>query len=360
MRKGLAVFIFSTVFSLLFAELITRLFLPEVSDSFIIELQEVTNKFHHGRPSVSAPPRADAFRIMVLGDSFTAGWGVADRENDSYPAQMERKLAKDGCGTQVFNLGVSSYSPSTYGVVLDSFAPAIKPHLVVIAVDDGDFQDDYMLRDTLVLNEQGLPIAAYPKLYGVPQGLVGIARTSKFLRLACYVTYQHLHRTFESWRTEEDRYFGDIFYRFDHFKREEVDRWKPAVQHTFELLRAIIRYCKSRGIQVLLVNYPYAAMVTTEYGREPDSQFSLDRHTIYHPSLHALQAELAGELGISYYDLTPFVRGLADLNGFFAGGNDLHYGVHGYRLFAEQLAGVIEERFLGSRCDARRVESKSG
>jgi acyl-CoA thioesterase-1 len=63
------------------------------------------------KPPVTAPPaieRAPAVvrpRIVVLGDSLTAGLGLASR--DSYPTQLQQRLDADGLNYEVVNAGVS-------------------------------------------------------------------------------------------------------------------------------------------------------------------------------------------------------------------------------------------------------------
>src|SRR5207237_633528 len=56
-------------------------------------------------------PRAKppgTFRVVVLGDSITLGWGVALEE--SFPKRLEQRL---GPSVQVLSLGVAGYNPYT-------------------------------------------------------------------------------------------------------------------------------------------------------------------------------------------------------------------------------------------------------
>ena len=63
---------------------------------------------HQAAPPVAAPARAAAGsrpRIVVLGDSLTAGLGVAPR--DAYPTLLQERLKTEGLNLEVVNAGVS-------------------------------------------------------------------------------------------------------------------------------------------------------------------------------------------------------------------------------------------------------------
>ena len=75
---------------------------------------------------------AQSIRIVALGDSNTAGFGVARQE--AFPAQLEPLLRASGYDVQVFNAGVSG--DTTYGMLsrLDSAAP---PGTQIVIVQGG-------------------------------------------------------------------------------------------------------------------------------------------------------------------------------------------------------------------------------
>jgi acyl-CoA thioesterase I len=54
----------------------------------------------------SAPPAPSAPRVVCLGDSLTAGYGLPSPD-EAYPALLERKLASAGLSYEVINAGVS-------------------------------------------------------------------------------------------------------------------------------------------------------------------------------------------------------------------------------------------------------------
>ena len=85
---------------------------------------------------------------------------------------------------QTFNLGMVSYSPSIYGVVLRDYAPLLKPDILVLSLDDSDPQDDLLYSHLVKTDDRGLPESVYPGLPGVPDLLIPVAKQIKLVRLA--------------------------------------------------------------------------------------------------------------------------------------------------------------------------------
>src|SRR5262249_22649925 len=172
-----------------FAEFIDRVFLPEASDTIVIPIGSINQKYHHppSWPPIP-PPMPDAVRIVFVGDSFTWGMGVTDRGSNAFPPLVGRYFREgsvEGVAprtVQTFNLGARSYSPSIYGVVLRDYAPILKPHIVVLALDDSDPQDDLLYKNSLKTDDRGLPLAVYPGLPGVPDSLLPVAKRIKLVR----------------------------------------------------------------------------------------------------------------------------------------------------------------------------------
>jgi lysophospholipase L1-like esterase len=76
------------------------------------------------------------FRILVIGDSFTFGWGVALA--DTWVKQLERKLQAADPAVEVLNLGRSGASPETYADIAARAVPVLQPDLVLVAVLQGN------------------------------------------------------------------------------------------------------------------------------------------------------------------------------------------------------------------------------
>jgi acyl-CoA thioesterase-1 len=77
----------------------------------------------------------DRPRIVAFGDSLTAGWGVAAEE--SYPAQLQRRLDDQGFRYRVINGGVSG-DTSAGGVRRIDWALKSRPAMVILELGAND------------------------------------------------------------------------------------------------------------------------------------------------------------------------------------------------------------------------------
>ena len=343
LKSRVAVLALSLLASLTLAELYCEFYLPERSDTFIVNLLNYRQKYHHDL-KLKEPlraPRADAFRVMFLGDSFT--WGPASPE-DSFPHRVEEMFQKGSVpgvpklDVQSFNLGMVSYSPSIYGVVLRDYAPELKPHLVVLSVDDSDPQDDLVYSPMVVRDGDGLPLSVYPAAPGVPRWLLPIAKRIKLVRLALAELHRRRIRAERRKRDPLDR--GLMTNRYSHYVPEQAGAWEPEFSRSMELIDAIVRYCRRHEIQIAIINYPYLPAVTRLHGREWRKLFGLDGDRIYDPVWHRVQRQYAESKRVPYYDFTNYLRGLNDHEGIYREG-DGHFTAAGDRMLAEELVRFI-------------------
>ncbi len=337
--------VLSTALSLAAAEWCCRRYLPEINDSHVIPITNVLEKHHHPQ-YLRGPlpdPDPDAVRVIFLGDSFTAG--VCDAK-DTFPYLVQTYF-RDGAvsgvaprNVQVFNLGTVSYSPSIYGILVKEYFPQIKPHLVVIAVDDSDAQDDLLYARTMIKDAQGLPVSVRPYLEGVPKFLLPLAYHVKLIRVTCSIVHQRIGKYFISPEQAESAKLLSFENRYGWYKPEEAAKWENAFSRTEDLLLAIQRYVRSRGAQTAILNYPYAPSVTRSYCVEWRKQFNLGADQIYEPIFHAYQRRFAEANAIPYYDFTPFMRALPDLQGMYWEENG-HFTGKANALFAQEIVRFI-------------------
>ena len=82
-------------------------------------------------------------RIVMLGDSFTFGWGVPDEK--AFPVLVEQQLREHTGNPDlaVLNAGVTSFSPFLQDVLLRQIVRHYRPQLVVLFLDCSDIGDDW-------------------------------------------------------------------------------------------------------------------------------------------------------------------------------------------------------------------------
>jgi len=96
----------------------------------------VFDEFRMRRSGPFPKKRPDAFRIMVVGDSLTYGYGVDKK--DAYPAVIERELKKTH-RVEVLNLGICGYQTENLLWVIKNFTTALDPDLIVYGACLNDF-----------------------------------------------------------------------------------------------------------------------------------------------------------------------------------------------------------------------------
>ncbi len=84
---------------------------------------------------VNSPTDQPSLTILAFGDSLTAGFGVEPQ--DSYPAQLERKLQADGYQVQVINGGISGETSSA-GLSRLEWMLKTKPDIVIVETGGND------------------------------------------------------------------------------------------------------------------------------------------------------------------------------------------------------------------------------
>ena len=108
--------------------------------------------------SVDKPPHT--VRVLFVGDSFTMGWGV--EEKDTFIARIRGELGQTSPAVELINAGYhDGYSPDAYYAYLRREGMALKPDLVVIDIYTGndvtDLQDDVWTST----DDTGAPISLY-------------------------------------------------------------------------------------------------------------------------------------------------------------------------------------------------------
>jgi len=86
-------------------------------------------------PAAAAEARAAAFRLLVLGDSLTAGYGLAAEE--AFPVQLQAALKNGGVDVLVINAGVSG-DTTAGGLSRIDWALADKPTHVIVELGAND------------------------------------------------------------------------------------------------------------------------------------------------------------------------------------------------------------------------------
>jgi hypothetical protein len=80
--------------------------------------------------------KPDVYRVMVVGDSLTYGFGID--EKDTFAARLNDRLGSD-YRVEVLNLGVPGYESEDVRNAIKKYVPTLKPNLVIYAICLNDF-----------------------------------------------------------------------------------------------------------------------------------------------------------------------------------------------------------------------------
>jgi len=160
----LATFILTTIAILFLAEGFLRLFYPQplipryvTNAPYGIRMNSPNVDIWHSTPDYRVNIRTNTKgiradreiqyaklpgkkRIVVLGDSYTMGYGV--NKEDLYLTILEKKLNDEGYTAEVINLGVSGFSNAEELITLENEGMRYEPDLVVLAFYQNDLKEN--------------------------------------------------------------------------------------------------------------------------------------------------------------------------------------------------------------------------
>jgi lysophospholipase L1-like esterase len=233
--------------------------------------------------NVEKEKRRDVYRIALIGDSVTFGYGVSYEQSFAFLLEQQLNQQKQPRKVEVLNFSVNGYGLESYLEVLKTKVPAFKPDLIVIG---------YCLNDpaptSVVFEAVGVAMkrnASYKEL-------------AKYSQFVAWVKYLY-DNAFSRYQQERDfhRYYTD-----------------PAVLSTLDSEFIEARsLSEQENAKLLVMIYPYLTNFS-------DYQFSyvhaliagmLSRHNIAGLDLYgALASESAENLRVTKDDFThPNARG---------------------------------------------------
>jgi lysophospholipase L1-like esterase len=227
-----------------------------------------------------APITGDRKRILFLGSSATFGWGVA--EDETMSALVEKRLKADGHDVDVLNAGIGNYNAVRYVTLFFERLARFEPDIVVI---------HYFINDTDILE---------------PGGGNWFLRNSQ-LAVSLWIAANRLTGA------------GSFEALVEQYRKS----YEPDAEGFRAMKAALTRlaaHARERNIRVILAMLP-------------------DIHDVNEYPFgfaHAALRILSGELGFTYVDLLPSLRGLK-ANDLWVMPGDPHVNARGHRLLADTL-----------------------
>ena len=309
--KILIVSLISTALALAVAELVLRKkfeitpdFYRGLNSAFGRQIRKESNSLGFRDYEHSREKPAGRKRIVVLGDSITAGWGV--EFNQTYPRVLESMLKKEG-DFEVIVLAKPGWNTVQELAAFEEIGLSYRPDMVIVGFCLND--PERARRDRVTRRLRRL------SLYREPEGIMKpLVEHFMFFRL--------IYKIKEDFRVKKA--FVDYI---NYLYSDEYQGWK----HTVEAFRKLKELSLRHHFRLLVVIFPFL-------------NYSLKSYPFMkaHVKLHKL---LSG-FSIPYIDLLPLLKKYSNLSLMAEPGRDPHPNATVHRIAAEQIYNYIEKEGL--------------
>jgi hypothetical protein len=298
-------------------------------------------------PDIDSAKAHDTFRILMLGDSFTMGKGVADSETFSH--LLEISLNRSVQGThgpkiEVINGGVDSYAPILSSLQLMQLAPVISPDLVVLNFDMSDLLQEQAYRSLAIKDTDGVIVAVPAQQrseYTDWDTVLG-----RFIDQHLFVT-RLITQRIRAWTMDPDRptvadtvvasNLEVLAHTLSHDTANRERQWSDI----FDSILSIQRYCSERQIIFLLTAYPWGHQVSEREWADGRTNFMPNGAIVSDRSLQGIE-DFARANSVHFTNLFPALRGYrGDDRLYFT--MDMHWTPAGHRVVAASLDGALRQ-----------------
>lgn len=299
-----------------------RLDAPEFSVEYIVGDEGFRDEVTHSHPKPDS-----VLRILLLGDSFTWGAGVA--YEGIWPVVFEHRCLADGLSVDVIKAGVSGYDTRQEVIYLERLLPKYRPNIVILAFLPNDLVTNLPMsgNDSLESRQALKQDSLLVRNQGVKDSPLHILTLLKRLFMSNDFLYTKLY-----FNTDRSQYFSVPM----------ADRLKAQIMITKALLARALTYCRSNNTAFIAYSIPQQIQV-------------LVRARNYHPpgiDVEFIDQEFSAFARDSSFTWIPALPALVER--YQSDGKDLFFRLNGH-LNREGNAAVGDYLYLKFR-ELRRNE----
>jgi len=156
--------------------------------AYLMGVDVTTNRFGLRGDDTTLTKPANTYRILVVGDSLTMGWGV--EQDLTFAADLERRMnANPPAGFpsnvlyEVLNLGIGNYNTVQEVMLLKSLGLQFKPDLILLFYFINDAEPINESRDSYLIRHSYLYAFLASRLRRSPLGETGSLGYKEYYRL---------------------------------------------------------------------------------------------------------------------------------------------------------------------------------
>ncbi|MDD4939037.1 MAG: GDSL-type esterase/lipase family protein [Candidatus Omnitrophica bacterium] len=288
---------------------------------------------------------SNVFRILVLGDSFTAGLQV--QMEDTYPKVIERLLKNKNYGNyryEVINSGVSGYNTIQEFEFLKEKGIKFKPDIVVIGFCmSNDIKDNY-LGSLYTVIDGWLANRIKENTNYLFVNIKAFVR--KYSRLYCFITNKIkeslvLKKMLIKMNVVVPDLLPDKLSLYSKHMSEEV---KKEWEFTGRILRDIKKFADDNSIKLLVVTIPDQFQTEGFRWRLIMNQYKLipEDYDIDNPQKTLI--EICDKEDVMVLDLTEGLRKYADKKERLYIENEYHWNKYGHLCVAKEIYNFLNKQ----------------
>ena len=267
-------------------------------------------------------------RVVVLGDSFTWGWGIEQQE--TFTEVAENTLS----GVEFLNLGHMGYGTAQEYLLLKKLGLKFSPDLTVVAFYPNDIDNTSGregIRPKFVVSEGTLTLERKPNPLPVEQTLK--MKLKDHFLFYSFIDYR-IALLKHSWKTPTI-WAGGKKYFFKNFLNEMQETWDVVEA----LLLEIDRVTNHR---LLILYVPHRLQIEENRYREELRASLLEEYEIDVMLVNTLLEKFSEDHDIPFLDLTPTLR-IENKKAPVYFEHDGHWSPRGHKVAGEKLEERVVE-----------------
>lgn len=286
------------------------------------------------------------FRILVLGDSYTAGFEVP--LEDTFPKQLERLLNENSkeLKFEVLNSGVMGYGTVNEFLYFNYEGYKYEPDIVILAFfSSNDFKENYCKLSggsqpcyALVGNQ--LELKNFPYEYAREKKEIIRSRLRKYCKACFFIKYLKNTIIKKHRRPQKE----DIPEFFIKYSTDYPLEWKEVVLVTEGIIKELDKKTQANGAELMVMIIPNGEQVYPEiwkkyletYPQAKNKKWGLDRP-------NEILSTFFEEEDIIYIQLLSYFRQHAQNGENLFYNNDGHFTSNGHELTSKIIYNYLIE-----------------